>query len=350
VRREPFAELAGLRHGGEPLADLAHLAYLAGTAGEQDRQQHGQDRERYQGGNHHVIVRTGHVPRISGAAKRPIPLNIVVLPLCRRSIAERVAATRGIHHNHAATSACGRGTESLTFPPPPTLATPLQRSLDYSAMLDVNAARRQMIEQQVRAWEVLDLKVLEAMERVPREEFAPPAYRELAFADLNVPLGHGQSMLAPKLEGRMLQALELQPDDAVLEVGTGSGYFAACLGALTRAVRTIEIHPDLAAAARANLARVGAHNVTVEVADAFALGDPGRYDAVVLTGSLPLYDARFEQWLAAGGRLFVVVGQGSVMEAQRISRSAPGDLRRESLFETVMDPLLHAAEPPKFVF
>jgi protein-L-isoaspartate(D-aspartate) O-methyltransferase len=217
-------------------------------------------------------------------------------------------------------------------------------------MLDVNAARRQMIEQQVRAWQVLDLKVLEAMERVPREEFAPPAYRELAFADLNVPLGHGQSMLTPKLEGRMLQALELQPDDAVLEVGTGSGYFAACLGALARAVRSIEIHPDLAAAACANLARVGAHNVTVEVADAFALGDPGRYDAVVLTGSLPLYDARFEQWLAAGGRLFVVVGQGPVMEAQRISRSAPGDLRRESLFETVMDPLVHAAEPPRFVF
>jgi protein-L-isoaspartate(D-aspartate) O-methyltransferase len=217
-------------------------------------------------------------------------------------------------------------------------------------MLDVNAARRQMIEQQVRAWEVLDLKVLEAMERVPREEFAPPAYRELAFADLNVPLGHGQSMLAPKLEGRTLQALELQPDDTVLEVGTGSGYFAACLGALARAVRSIEIHPDFAAAARANLKRVGAHNVTVEVADAFALGDPGRYDAVVLTGSLPQYDARFEQWLAAGGRLFVVVGQGPVMEAQRVSRRAPGDLRRESLFETVMDPLVHAAAPPKFVF
>lgn len=217
-------------------------------------------------------------------------------------------------------------------------------------MLDVNAARRQMIDQQVRAWQVLDLRVLDAMERVPREEFAPPAYRELAFADLNVPLGHGQSMLAPKLEGRMLQALELQPEDAVLEVGTGSGYFAACLGALSRAVRSIEIHPDLAATARGNLARVGAHNVTVEVADAYALGDPGRYDAVVLTGSLPLYDPRFEQWLAPGGRLFVVVGQGPAMEAQRISRSAPGDLRRESLFETVMDPLVHAAEPPRFVF
>jgi protein-L-isoaspartate(D-aspartate) O-methyltransferase len=217
-------------------------------------------------------------------------------------------------------------------------------------MLDVNAARRQMIEQQVRAWDVLDLKVLEAMERVPREEFAPPAYRDLAFADMTVPLGHGQSMLAPKLEGRILQALELQPDDSVLEVGTGSGYFAACLGTLARAVRSLEIHPDLAASARGNLARVGAHNVVVEVADAFAIADPGRYDAVVLTGSLPLYDARFERWLADGGRLFVVVGQGHVMEARRISCSAPGDARHESLFETLMDPLVHAAQPPRFVF
>ncbi len=217
-------------------------------------------------------------------------------------------------------------------------------------MLDVNTARRQMIEQQVRAWEVLDLKVLEAMERVPREEFTPPAYRDLAFADMNVPLGHGQCMLAPKLEGRMLQALELRPDDSVLEVGTGSGYFAACLGRLARAVKSIEIYPDLAADARASLERNGAHNVSVEVADAFATEEAGRYDAVVLTGSLPVYDPRFEQWLAAGGRLFVVVGQGPVMEARRVTCTAPGEWLRESLFETVMDPLVHAAEPPKFVF
>ena len=172
-------------------------------------------------------------------------------------------------------------------------------------MLDVNTARRQMIEQQVRAWEVLDLKVLEAMERVRREEFTPAAYRDLAFADMNVPLGHGQHMLAPKVEGRILQALELRPDDAVLEIGTGSGYFAACLGALVRSVKSIEIHPDLAASARASLARNNVHNVTVETADAFGYADPARYDAVVLTGSLPVYDARFEQWLAVGGRLGV---------------------------------------------
>jgi protein-L-isoaspartate(D-aspartate) O-methyltransferase len=217
-------------------------------------------------------------------------------------------------------------------------------------MLDVRIARRQMIEQQVRAWEVLDLKVLEAMERVPREEFTPPAYRELAFADMNVPLGHGQSMLAPKLEGRILQALALTPDDTVLEVGTGSGYFAACLGALARSVKSIEIHPELAASARANLARTDVHNVVVEAADAFAVDGTARYDAVVLTGSLPVYDARFESWLAIGGRLFVVVGQGPVMEARRLTLAGPGEWLQESLFETVMDPLRHAAEPPKFVF
>lgn len=217
-------------------------------------------------------------------------------------------------------------------------------------MLDVNAARRQMIDQQVRAWDVLDLQVLDAMTRVRREDFVPPAYREIAFADMCVPLGHGQSMLAPKLEGRLLQALELRAEDAVLEIGTGSGYFAACLGALAREVKSVEIFPELAQSARANLARGDVHNVTVVTADAYSLAEPARYDAVVLTGSLPLYDARFEQYLAEGGRLVAVVGQGPVMEARRITRSAPGEWLRESLFETVMDPLIHAAEPPRFVF
>jgi protein-L-isoaspartate(D-aspartate) O-methyltransferase len=217
-------------------------------------------------------------------------------------------------------------------------------------MTDPNFARRQMIEQQVRAWEVLDAAVLETMERVPREQFVPPAFRMIAFADMQVPLGHGQAMLEPKLEGRILQALELTPEDTVLEVGAGSGYFAACLGALARAVTSLEIFPDLAGFARANLTRAGVSNVTVEAADAFAHALEAPWDVVVLTGSLPVYDARFERLLAEGGRLFVVVGQGHVMEAQRITRGERGQWLRESLFETTMTPLVHAAEPPRFVF
>lgn len=217
-------------------------------------------------------------------------------------------------------------------------------------MFDVQSARRQMIEQQVRAWDVLDLKVLEALERVPREEFAPPAFRDVAFADMCVPLGHGQSMLAPKVEGRILQSLAIQPEDRVLEVGTGSGFFAACLGQLARSVRSIDLFPDFVAAADANLRRAGLHNVEVAVQDAMTLAEEGAYDAIALTGSLPLYDARFERALKAGGRLFAVVGQAPAMEALRITRVGHGEWTRESLFEVVIDPLLHAPEPPKFVF
>ncbi len=217
-------------------------------------------------------------------------------------------------------------------------------------MFDVESARHQMIEQQVRAWEVLDLAVLGAMERVRREEFVPPACRDIAFADMNVPLGHGQSMLAPKLEGRILQALAIRPDDRVLEVGTGSGFFAACLGQLARSVRTIDVYPDFVATATDNLRRTGAHNVVAETFDAMRLSDEGAYDAIAVTGSLPVSDARFERALAVGGRLFVVVGQGPIMEAQRITRAGAGEFVRESLFEVSIDPLVHAPEPSRFVF
>jgi protein-L-isoaspartate(D-aspartate) O-methyltransferase len=217
-------------------------------------------------------------------------------------------------------------------------------------MLDLVAARRQMIEQQVRAWEVLDLGVLSVMERVPREEFAPAQYRELAFADLCVPLRHGQSMLPPSLEGRILQSLQVQPDDRALEIGTGSGYFAACLGGLARSVRSLEIFADLADAARDNLARTGAHNVAVEVMDAMTFEAVGGYDVIAVTGSLPVYDPRFERALAEGGRLFVVTGEGSAMAAMRITRTGPAQWLRESLFETAISALVHARQPPKFVF
>lgn len=217
-------------------------------------------------------------------------------------------------------------------------------------MLDPDFARRQMIEQQVRAWAVLDAAVLETMGRVPREAFVPPAYRDLAFADMAVPLGHGQHMLTPTLEGRILQALELRADDEVLEVGTGSGYFAACLGELTRSVTSLEIFADLADAARTSLARSGASNVRVETVDAFAREYDSRYDVIVLTGSLPVYDPRFESLLAEGGRLFAVVGTGHAMDGRRITCTGPGQWRRESLFETAVDSLVHATEPPRFVF
>jgi protein-L-isoaspartate(D-aspartate) O-methyltransferase len=217
-------------------------------------------------------------------------------------------------------------------------------------MFDVQFARRQMIEQQVRAWEVLDLKVLDALQQVPREEFVPATYRELAFADTSVPIGHGQTMLAPKVEGRVLQALDIRPGDSALEVGTGTGFFAACLGRLARRVRTIDLFPDFVAGALAAYQRVGVHNVVAETFDAMQLAEREAYDAIALTGSLPVYDARFERALKVGGRLFVVVGTGPMLEARRVTRVGAEEWVRESLFETGMSPLIHAPEPPKFVF
>jgi protein-L-isoaspartate(D-aspartate) O-methyltransferase len=217
-------------------------------------------------------------------------------------------------------------------------------------MIDAPSARHQMVEQQVRAWSVLDLKVLEVMDRIPREQFVPPAFREVAYADMCIPLGHGQSMLAPKVEGRILQALAIQPQDRVLEVGTGSGYFAACLAQLGRSVRSIEIFRELADTARANLERNGVRSVTVEVGDAMTMDEDGAFDVIAVTGSLPVYDPRFERALAAGGRLFITVGVGPVMDARRITRVGRGDWTRESLFETRIDPLVNAPTPPAFVF
>ena len=217
-------------------------------------------------------------------------------------------------------------------------------------MFDVEFARRQMIEQQVRAWEVLDLRVLAALESVPREEFAPAAYRDLAFADTSVPLAHGQHMLAPSVEGRILQSLEIRPDDVALEVGTGSGFFAACIGRLAQSVRTIDLFSDFVETAAVTLRRTGIHNVTADVADAMAIAEREAYDVIALTGSLPVYDSRFEQALKVGGRLFAAVGTGTAVDARRVTRTGPNEWVRESLFEVGMQPLLHAQQPPKFVF
>ena len=214
------------------------------------------------------------------------------------------------------------------------------------------AARAQMIQQQLRAWEVLDPSVLEVFARVPREKFVPPAYTELAFADIEIPLGHGDRMLAPKVAGRILQAVAPQPTDRVLQVGVGSGYLAACLAACACSVRGLEVREDLVALARKNLAASGVRNVTVEQKNVFetdALGN-SNYEVIVLTGSLPVADERFERQLTIGGRLFAVIGTGLVMEARLIERTAAEQWRSTALFETVLKPLVGARQPESFRF
>jgi Protein-L-isoaspartate carboxylmethyltransferase len=219
--------------------------------------------------------------------------------------------------------------------------------------IDYARARELMVEQQVRPWEVLDFAVLDVIGRLPREAFVPESHRALAYADLELPLGHGAKMMKPVVEGRMLQALQLKPGDSVLEIGTGSGYASACLGALAREVISLELVPELAAAARARLDATGLGvNVRIETADAFAY-DPGerRFDAVCVTGAVTGIPERFLAWLRPGGRLFVVRGQAPVMEAVRVVKGeSVNAATTESLFETELE-YLHGAEPvPQFLF
>jgi protein-L-isoaspartate(D-aspartate) O-methyltransferase len=215
---------------------------------------------------------------------------------------------------------------------------------------NLETARQQMIDQQVRAWEVLDDRVLETLASVPREQFVPETYHDVAFADTAIPLGHGQAMLPPKIEGRILQALALGRGDDVLEVGTGSGFFAACLARMASRVRSVDIFPDFVEGAAKLLKAHSVTNVTAEAADATKLTETGRYDAIALTASLPAYDPRFERALKVGGRLFVVVGTEPVMEARLVTRVAAEEWVTEALFETVLTPLINARRPPGFVF
>jgi protein-L-isoaspartate(D-aspartate) O-methyltransferase len=211
-------------------------------------------------------------------------------------------------------------------------------------------AREQMIEQQVRAWDVLDERVLDVMRQVPRELFVPQAQRYRAYADVEVPLARAQHMLRPSVAGRLLQALAPQGAEKVLEIGTGTGFITACLRAMATQVTSLEVFPDLAEEARRNLALLGMRDVTVVDADALQADSGARYDAIALTASLPTYDARFERMLAPGGRLFVVVGAAPVMDARLVSRSGADSFAMHSLFETVIDPLVNAVRPPPFAF
>jgi protein-L-isoaspartate(D-aspartate) O-methyltransferase len=216
--------------------------------------------------------------------------------------------------------------------------------------MDTLAARQQMVDQQIRTWEVLDPRVLDVLAAVPREAFVPQTYRELAFADAPIPIGFGQSMLPPKLQGRILQALGVGAADSILEVGSGTGYLAACLSLLGASTRSIDIHPGLIAASRANLQAVPRAQVQFEVHDAFDAAPLGEYDVVAVTGSLPVYDKRFERALRLGGRLFAVVGTAPVMDAVLVRRVDESEWIRESLFETVIEPLIGAVAAQKFVF
>lgn len=224
--------------------------------------------------------------------------------------------------------------------------------------IDYAKARETMVEQQVRPWDVLDTRVLETLSTLEREAFVPEPYRALAYADLPLPLGHGELMLKPVVEGRILQALVPAPVDAVLEIGTGSGYLTACFGRLARDVLSLELYPDLAQAAQARLAAHGLDgNIGIEVADALQYATGRRFDAICVSGAVDQVPAQFAQWLRPGGRMFVVHGRAPAMTAILVQRPATdGDdavvdvnaLHVQTLFETDLPYLVGAAPIPEF--
>lgn len=215
-------------------------------------------------------------------------------------------------------------------------------------------ARFNMIEQQVRPWNVLDERVLRVLSELPREAFVPDAYQALAYADLDIPIGEGTSLLAPKLVGRMLQALAVRDGDRVLEIGPGTGYTTACLAGLGGRVIGIEIDPDLAEGARERIEALKLRRVEIRTGDALAGPvDGGPFDVIAVTGSVPTDEPvpALAQQLAPGGRLFIIVGQEPLMQARLETRLGHGpDLRRQDLFETSVPALRNVPEPERFVF
>jgi len=212
-------------------------------------------------------------------------------------------------------------------------------------------ARFNMIEQQIRTWEVLDPVVLAVLDEVPRENFVAESQKGLAFADIELPIGEGQTMLSPKVEGRILQAVGVKKTDKVLVVGTGSGYLTALLATLADHVHAVEIYPELSIVAQNRLEKQNIHNVTLHVADAangFAPAAP--YDVIVFTGSLQLRPTAAEKMLNVGGRLFAVVGEMPIMEATLTQRISEDAYRHEAIFETCLPPLENAPQAKKFEF
>jgi len=217
--------------------------------------------------------------------------------------------------------------------------------------MNFERARHNMVEQQVRPWEVLDSRVLDLLESIQREDFVPVQYRKLAFADLNIPLPNGQVMMKPVVEGRMLQALDLRDDETVLEIGTGSGFITACLALLSKHVVSVEIFEDLSITAGKDLADKGIANVELFVGDAMGGWQPEQaHDAVVVTGSVPEVPEHFRGWVNPGGRMFIVTGESPAMEAKLLRRLNVTEWREESLFETDLPRLLNAERAPQFEF
>lgn len=215
--------------------------------------------------------------------------------------------------------------------------------------MNFESARTQMLGQQLRAWDVLDDRVLEIVAATPRELFVPEGYRELAFADTEIPIGHGHFMLAPKIEGRLLQALQVTSIDEVLEVGTGTGYLTACLARLAERVKSIDIHPEFVMGAQSKLAALGVTNVESAALDVATLESPGTFDAIAVSASMPILDERLVRMLRPRGRLFAVVGRPPIMEARLITMHPGGEWTQESLFETFLKPLDNLVQTDPFV-
>jgi protein-L-isoaspartate(D-aspartate) O-methyltransferase len=216
--------------------------------------------------------------------------------------------------------------------------------------MNTEFARLQMVNQQVRGWNVYDEDVLAMLRKLPREHFVPAGFETLAFGDLAIPLGHGEHMMTPTIEGRLLQALSLRGDEKALEIGTGSGFMTACLASLARHVTSIDIHADFIAAATTRLDHEGISNVDLLQMDAMQELPEGRFDAIAVTGSVQSFDPRFVEALHPNGRLFIVTGDGPAMQAKLIERTDDRNWRTVSLFETDLAPLVHGALPPQFSF
>lgn len=216
--------------------------------------------------------------------------------------------------------------------------------------MNIEQVRFNMVEQQIRTWEVLDQGVLDLLFVIRREDFVPPAHRNLAFADLELPLPGGERMWAPKIEARVLQALKVQPGESVLEIGTGSGYLTALLASRAAHVTTVEIDPALSASAAARLLQHGLTNIRRDVGDGARGWGNDLYDVIVLTGSTPLLPEKFLAQLKPNGRVFAIVGEAPVMTARLVTWTAPGARVTTDLFETVVAPLKNAATPSRFRF